>query len=347
VTLRFPGAALLALGLILPAPSRAADNAAVRPPSFYVEKALAGPPDLYEILVRTRIAQDVEYSPTMPVPGMFGEGKTMLQMVLMTNEARTLTLAQQDLRNFLKQEVLVACADLASVRAQAAEARRAREALLLILGAARELYAVGRANQSDVLKAQTAVGKMEEQILLLESRERLTAIRLNTLSNLPPNDPVPPLGAYSEFPFPYSREQIVERFREKGLFRQVTALVVYYGQRKLDKVLYDVQMEGQIGRSYSILRSKSDLAALYRATLIPQAEQAHRANLAAYQAGRADFASTLDGALTVFDLRREHARAVGEMHAERARLEYAVSGELREAPAPAAASVPAGGPGGK
>jgi hypothetical protein len=267
----------------------------------------------------------------------------MLQMVLMTNDSRTLVFARQDLRNFLKAEVLIACADLASVRSQLAEARRAREALLLILGVARELYAVGRGNQSEVLKAQTAAGKMEEQILLLESRERLTAIRLNTLANLPPNDPVPPLGEYAGFPFPYSREQIVERFREKGLFRQVTALVVYYGQRKQDKEFYDVQMEGQIGRSYSVLRSKSDLAALYRVTLIPQAEQAHRANLAAYQAGRADFASTLDGALTVFDFRREHARAVGEMHAERARLEYAVSGELREPSAGASAPAAARG----
>jgi outer membrane protein TolC len=79
-------------------------------------------------------------------------------------------------------------------------------------------YAAGRISQQDVLKAVVEVSKLHEDLARLEEQERVSAARLNTLLNRPPQAPI---GAVSEpgeqlsLPSPAELQQIaVERHPE-------------------------------------------------------------------------------------------------------------------------------------
>jgi outer membrane protein TolC len=65
-------------------------------------------------------------------------------------------------------------------------------------------------------------------------------------------------------------------------------------------------------------------AELYRDGLIPQAEQAFEASLAAYRAGRAEYMTVLDSQMSLFDYSRDYFEAISEHQRQRALVEEAV-----------------------
>ncbi len=105
-----------------------------------------------------------------------------------------------EMRNMLRADVKMAYAELSSVRAQAELVRRSRVILEQVVDVSREMFAVGKGRQPDVLRGQIEYQKMREMLLVLENRERLLSIRLNTLAALPPGEPVPALDDLAEFP---------------------------------------------------------------------------------------------------------------------------------------------------
>jgi len=299
----------------------------------------------------------------------------------------------EEMRSMLRSEVRMAYAELSSVRRQAEVVRRTREVLRDIVGVAQEIYSVGRGSQPDVLRGQVESGRMREMLLSLENREKVLAVRLNTLAALPPGRPVPEVEELSEFPVRGSSEEMTEIYREsrparKALQARVgrgealvkmakreywpdVELSVSYMQRdampdgtgrsdmvssmamvnvplwrrqKLDPQLremaaeremaareleaLDLSAENEIGRILANLATRAEAAALYRTTLIPQAEQSFRANVESYQVGKIDFPMLMDSVMTVLSFRREYLAMVGEMHMEKARLEAAVGRDL-------------------
>ncbi|HEY5764717.1 MAG TPA: TolC family protein, partial [Candidatus Deferrimicrobiaceae bacterium] len=90
----------------------------------------------------------------------------------------------------------------------------------------------------------------------------------------------------------------------------------------------DLSAGNEIGRILADLANRAEVAALYRTTLIPQAEQSFRANAESYQVGKVDFPMLMDSVMTVLSFRREYLATVGEMHRERARLSAAVGKEI-------------------
>lgn len=93
-------------------------------------------------------------------------------------------------------------------------------------------------------------------------------------------------------------------------------------ERELEAL--DLAVENEIGRILANLANRAEVAALYRTTLIPQAEQSFRANVESYQVGKIDFPMLMDSVMTVLSFRREYLAMVGEMHMEKARLEAAI-----------------------
>jgi len=53
-------------------------------------------------------------------------------------------------------------------------------------------YRTGLVTQQDVLQADVEIGRQRERLLTLERMQRVAAVRLNTLMNLPPEAPLPP-----------------------------------------------------------------------------------------------------------------------------------------------------------
>jgi outer membrane protein TolC len=90
----------------------------------------------------------------------------------------------------------------------------------------------------------------------------------------------------------------------------------------------DLETSNLIGATLSSMENRASVAALYRTTLIPQAEQALEANLEAYRVGKIDFPMLMDSIMAVLSFRREYPAMVGELHMGKAKLEAAVGREL-------------------
>ncbi|MFL5582228.1 MAG: TolC family protein, partial [Gemmatimonadaceae bacterium] len=65
------------------------------------------------------------------------------------------------------------------------------------------------------------------------------------------------------------------------------------------------ETRGRVGEAYASLTRARRLAALYRGTILPQAEASVASALAAYRVGQVDFMTLLDNRMTVNQYRQE------------------------------------------
>jgi len=417
-------AAFLSAALLAPRSSFGAGQDAPVPVSRYVDSALANYPSLASMKQRIAMKENetvragalsdpkvwigVVNVPTntwsLSEDDMTGKEFGISQMLpypgkrdnsskIVVREREQAEFELAEMRNMLRADVKMAYAELATVRAQAEVVRRVRAVLEQIVEVSRELLAVGKGSQPDVLRGQVEFQKMREMLLMLENRDRVLSLRLNTLSALPPGEPVPPLDNLAEFRLDLTPDDLrkiyledrparkaVEARIRKGdlLVRQaeyegkpdfevaasymqrnkmpdganrpdmVSAMVsmtlpvwrkgkVDPGTRAMaaekemairDGEALDTESANVIGSSLSSVGNFGSVAALYRTTLIPQAEQAVQSNLEAYRVGKIDFPMLMDSVMTILTFRKEHLGMVGEMHMTKARLEAAVGREL-------------------
>jgi len=396
------------------------------PASFYVEEALSKNPSLAAMRERIRMKENAEIragalddpkarigvtnlparsrsfrdeemtgkeiglSQMFPFPG-----KLRLKREAAGKETEQSVHDLEEMRNMLRSEIRMTHAELASVRRQAEVVRRTREVLRDIVGVTQEMYSVGRGSHPDVLRGQVESGKMREMLLMLENREKVLSVRLNTLAALPPDRPVDELEELPEFSLSARLENLLAVYREerparKALLARVgrgeaqvemakreywpdLEVSVSYMQRdampdgtdrpdmissmlmvniplwrrqKLDPQVremtaeremaareleaLDLAAENGIGQILADLANRAEVAALYRTTLIPQAEQSFRANVESYQVGKIDFPMLMDSVMTVLSFRREYLAMVGEMHMEKARLSATAGKDVHE-----------------
>ena len=90
----------------------------------------------------------------------------------------------------------------------------------------------------------------------------------------------------------------------------------------------DLEAENTIRKSLASIRNRSEVATLYRTTLIPHAEVAFGVNLESYRVGKIDFPMVLDSVMAVLSFRRGYHEMLGDLYMEKARLEAAVGKDL-------------------
>ena len=139
--------------------------------------------------------KEIGLSQMLPYPG---KRDRAVQMAAREKEQAEFELAE--IRNMLRADVKMAYAELSTVRAQAELVRRTRAILEQVVEVSREMFAVGKGRQPDVLRGQIEYQKMREMLLTRENREKVLSIRLNTLSALPPGEPVPAIDNLLELP---------------------------------------------------------------------------------------------------------------------------------------------------
>ena len=149
--------------------------------------------------------KEIGISQMFPWPGM---RQTRTDMVLREKEEAEFVL--EEMRSMLRSEIKMTYAELASIRKQIEAVRRSEDVLKDIAGVTREIYAVGKGSQPDVLRGQVEVGRMRETRINLENREQALSVRLNTLAALPPDRPVPPLEDLPEIEVPYGQKELAE-----------------------------------------------------------------------------------------------------------------------------------------
>jgi len=159
--------------------------------------------------------KEIGISQMLPYPGKRAHA---VRIVEKEKEQAEFDLAE--MRNLLRADVKMAYAELSTVRAQAEALREVRAVLDQVVQVSTEMFAVGKGRQPDVLRGQVEFQKMREMLLMLENREKVLSIRLNTIAALPASAPVPALDNLAEIFTGYDVEDLRAVYRAERPARQ-------------------------------------------------------------------------------------------------------------------------------
>jgi outer membrane protein TolC len=112
------------------------------------------------------------------------------------------------------------------------------------------MYAVGKGSQADVLRGQVESGKMREMLLMLENRERVLSVRLNTLAALPPVETVPPLEEFKEFALPYGEGKLMAVYEESRPARKSLQARIRKGEVGVLHAEHEYKPDFEVSLSY-------------------------------------------------------------------------------------------------
>jgi outer membrane protein TolC len=90
----------------------------------------------------------------------------------------------------------------------------------------------------------------------------------------------------------------------------------------------DLEASNAIGKSLATIESRTEVAALFRTTIIPHAETNFETTLSAYRVGKVDFPALLDTITNLLSFRKNYHETVGDLNMEKARLGAAVGKDL-------------------
>jgi outer membrane protein, heavy metal efflux system len=270
----------LFLSLLVPWGHASAEEAP-RPVSFYIEAALSKNPSLTAMRERIRMKEnaairagaldnpkgwiavtnvpartwsfreedmtgkEIGISQMFPYPGKRAH---MVQMGVLEKEQTEHDL--EEMRNMLRAEIKMTYAELFSVRKQAEVVRRTRDVLKDIVGVTQEMYAVGKGSQADVLRGQVESGKMREMLLMLENRERVLSVRMNTLAALPPVETVPSLEEPNEFSAAYDEGKLMSMYKEARPARKSLQAKIRKGEVGVLHAEHEYKPDFEVSLSY-------------------------------------------------------------------------------------------------
>jgi len=270
----------LCAGLSLSAGPSMAEEAP-RSASFYTEAALANNPSLSAMQERIRMKENaaIRAGALDDPKGWFGlvnipvnswsfrdedmtgkeigvsqmipfPGKRKLRTDVAMREKEQTEFDLQEMRNMLRAEIKMTYVDLSHVRRQTEEVRRSREVLREIVAVSQEMYAVGKVTQADVHRGQVEFEKMREMLLVLENREKVLSIRLNTLAALPPDLPVPEIEHLQEFTLPFREEELMAAYREERPARKSLQVRILRGEASIAMANKEYFPDFEISASY-------------------------------------------------------------------------------------------------
>lgn len=90
----------------------------------------------------------------------------------------------------------------------------------------------------------------------------------------------------------------------------------------------DLEASNAIGKSLATIENRTEVAALFRSTIIPHAETNFETTLAAYRVGKVDFPALLDTITNLLSFRKNYHETVGDLNMEKARLGAVVGKDL-------------------
>ena len=155
-----------------------------------------------------------------------------------------------EMRNMLRADVKMAYAELSTVRAQAEVVRQIRAVLDQVVRISTEMFAVGKGSQPDVLRGQVEFQKMREMLLMLENREKVLSIRLNTIAALPPSSPVPALDNLVEFSPGFDVEDLRTIYRAERPARQAVQSRIEKGTLAVVHAEHEYKPDFEVSASY-------------------------------------------------------------------------------------------------
>jgi SAM-dependent methyltransferase len=297
--------------------ANAADSS--RNSGYFFERAIASKPKTDEIAERIRISKGIDPNQMTELSGMHEDDTFPVDTEAGDD-------FQDEAYGQLRSEIRMTYAELASARGQADEVRRSLELLRQLVEMSNTLYANGKIDQSQALKAQIEWEQMSQSLLLLEKQEQIFAIRLNLLTGDALEAVIPPLDPLSEYVPALNVRELVEAYKSR-LFLAAFAQAANPGAPPTAGEelhgLHSTELESNAFISVSKVSLDNLLlrAHRYRLALIPRAEQAHTARMEAFKTGKVDFSALIEGLREVSGMRREYQALLGEMHVLKAHVE--------------------------
>jgi outer membrane protein, heavy metal efflux system len=142
-------------------------------------------------------------------------GKRALKREVAEKDADSVAQAYQETVNRVAREVQVAYFDLALVLESARLVRQNRSLLEQLLKIAEQRYTVGRGDQVDVLRVQTQLSKMDEELIKLGREQPMFEAEVNRVLGRPANTAVtvPPQLQLQERPLGFAElnDKAIER----------------------------------------------------------------------------------------------------------------------------------------
>ena len=189
--------------------------------------------------------KEIGFSQMIPYPGKRAHA---VQIVEKEKEQAEFDLAE--MRNMLRADVKMTYAELSTVRAQAEVVRQVRAVLDQVVQISTEMFAVGKGRQPDVLRGQVEFQKMREMLLMLENREKVLSIRLNTIAALPPGEPVPALDNLAEFSPEYNVEDLRAIYKSERPARQAIQARIEKGKLGVIHAEHEYKPDFEVSTSY-------------------------------------------------------------------------------------------------
>lgn len=191
-------------------------------------------------------------------------GKTRLRGQIAAREADAESLAYESVRRRVEAEVKQSYFDLYFTDQSLSTVRKDRELLEKFEKVAEIRYAVGKAAQQDVLKAQVELSRLTERQTLLEQTRRTLEAQLSSLRDLPGNTPLGAVGEVRPSVLAHTLDDLEAAARANfpALKRQRT--LVEGNRLAVDLARKEVRPNFSLGYTYM---QRSELPDMYGVTL--------------------------------------------------------------------------------
>ncbi len=189
--------------------------------------------------------KEIGLSQMLPYPG-----KRDHAVRIVGKEAEQAEFDLAEMRNMLRAEVKMTYAELTTVRAQADVVRQVRAVLDQVVQVSTDMLAVGKGRQPDVLRGQVDFQKMREMLLMLENRETVLSVRLNTLAALPPDTAVPVLDNLAELSPAHDVEELLAIYRSARPARRAIQARIEKGTLQVLHAEHDYKPDFEVSTSY-------------------------------------------------------------------------------------------------
>jgi len=189
--------------------------------------------------------KEIGLSQMIPYPG-----KRAYAVRIVEKEKEQAEFDLAEMRNMLRADVKMVYAELSTVRSQAEVVREVRAVLDQVVRISTDMFAVGKGRQPDVLRGQVEFQKMREMLLMLENREKVLSIRLNTIAALPPEEPVPALDNLVEFSPGFDVEDLRAIYRAERPARQAVRARIEKGTLAVIHAEHEYKPDFEVSTSY-------------------------------------------------------------------------------------------------
>jgi len=196
-------------------------------------------------------------------------GKTHLRTEIAARDADAETLAYEAVARRVAAEVKQAYFDLAYIDRSLAILQKDREALAGFEKVTEIRYAVGKAAQQDVLRAQLEITRLSQREAMLTQQRRTLEAQMNSLRNVPIDSPVGAPAVVQPSAFVYTQDQVQEAAQANYPVLKQRRTMVDEGRLSVNLARKEERPDFSVGYAYMQRDGQPDMYGITLSTSLP------------------------------------------------------------------------------